>query len=109
MMLEFVVYNIFDVFPGKVFQQTVGIPMGTDCAPLPADVFLYSYGGDFIQPLLSTGKKQLASRFNLTFRYIDDVLSINNPELENYLGQMYPAELEITDITENTTSTSYLD
>ena len=53
--------------------------------------------------------KHSASRFNLTYRYIDDVLSINNPEFENYLGQMYPAELEIKDTTESTTSASYLD
>ena len=108
-MLEFLVDNIFVVFAGKVFQQTVGIPMGTNCAPLLADIFLYSYEADFIQSLLSTGKKHLASRFNLTYRYIDDVLSINNPEFENYLGQMYPAELEIKDTTESTTSASYLD
>ena len=82
--------------------------MCTNCAALIADIFLYSYEADFIQPLLSTGKKQLASRFNLTYRYIDDVLSINNPEFENYLGQMYPAELESKDTTENTTSASYL-
>ena len=108
-MLEFLVDNIFVVFAGKVFQQTVGIPMGTNCVPLLADIFLYSYEADFIQSLLSTGKKHLASRFNLTYRYIDDVLSINNPEFENYLGQMYPAELEIKDTTESTTSASYLD
>ena len=106
---KFLVDNIFVVFAGKVFQQTVGIPMGTNCAPLLADIFLYSYEADFIQSLLSTGKKHLASRFNLTYRYIDDVLSINNPEFENYLGQMYPAELEIKDSTESTTSASYLD
>ena len=35
--------------------------------------------------------------------------SINNPEFKNYLGQMYPAELEIKDTTEGTTSASYLD
>ena len=108
-MLEFLVDNIFVVFAGKVFQQTVGIPMGTNCAPLLVDIFLYSYEADFIQSLLSTGKKNLASRFNLTYRYIDDVLSINNPEFENYLGKMYPAELEIKDTTESTTSASFLD
>ena len=43
------------------------------------------------------------------YRYIDDVLSINNPEFENYLGQMYPAELEIKDTTESNSSASYLD
>ena len=58
--------------------------------------------------LLSTGKKQLSSQFNLTYRYIDDVLSINNSELENYLDQMCPAELEIKNITESISSVSYL-
>ena len=51
----------------------------------------------------------MASRFNFTYRYIDDVLSINNPEFENYLGQMYPVELEIKGTTESNTSASYLD
>ena len=89
-MLEFLVDNIFVVFAGKVFQQIVGIPMGTNCTPLLADIFLYSYEAEFIQSLLSAGKKRLASQFNFTYRYIDDVLSFNNPDFENYLGQMYP-------------------
>ena len=108
-MLEFLVDNIFVVFGGKVFQQIVGIPMGTNCAPVLADIFLYSYEAEFIQSLLSTGKKKLSSQLNFTYRYIDDVLSNNNPDFENYLGQMYPAELEIKDTTESNTSASYLD
>ena len=68
-----------------------------------------SYEAEFIQSLLSAGKKRLASQFNFTYRYIDDVLSINNPDFENYLGQMYPPELEIKDTTESNTSASYLD
>ena len=126
-MIEFLVDNIFVVFGGKVFKQIVGIPMGTNCAPLLADIFLYSYEAEFIQSLLSTGKKvrlgycltpyqrlwlyngaplvafydtlgirrtysrlkppasprgstgkkKIASQFNFTYRYIDDVLSIN--------------------------------
>ena len=57
------------------------------------------------------GKKQLASRFDQTCILIDNVLSINNAEFENYLSQMYmyPAEVEIKDTTENITSSSYLD
>ena len=56
-MLEFLVDNIFVVFAGIVFHQTVGIPMGTNCVPLLADICLYSYEADFIQSLLSMGKK----------------------------------------------------
>ena len=59
--------------------------------------------------MLSTGKKKIASQFNFTYRYIDDVLSINYPDFDNYLGQMYPAELGIKDTTESNTSASYLD
>ena len=92
-MLEFLVDNIFVVFAGKVFQQIIGIPMGTNRAPLLADIFLYSYEAEFIQSLLSTDRKRLASQFNFIYRYIDDVLSINNPDFENYLGQMYPLNL----------------
>ena len=103
-MLEFLVDNIFAVFSGKVFQQTVGIPMGTNYSP-SSRRHLSVFEADFIQ----TRKKELKSQFNLTYRYFDDVLSINNPEFEICLGQMYPAELEIKDTTESTTSASYLD
>ena len=108
-MLEFLVDNIFVVFAGKFFQQIIGIPMGTHCVPLLADIFLYSYEAEFIQSLLSYGRKRLASQFNLTYRYIDDVLSIYNPDFENYPGQMYPPELQIKATTESDTSASYLD
>ena len=40
-MLDFLVDNIYVVFGDQVFQQTVGIPMGTNCAPLLADLFLF--------------------------------------------------------------------
>ena len=111
-MLEFLVDNLFSWFlPEKsssiqsAFQWVRIVPLFSPTS----FCFLYSYEADFIQSLLSTGKKQLASWFNLTYRYIDDVLSINKQEFENYLGQMYPAELEIKDTTESTTSASYLD
>ena len=82
--------------------------MGTNCAPLLANILLYSNEAEFIQSLLSAGKTRLASQLNFTYRYIEDVLSINNPVIKIYLGQMYPPELEIKDTTESNTSASYL-
>jgi hypothetical protein len=81
-MLEFLIDNIYVVVGGQVFQQSVGIPMGTNCSPLLADLFLYSYEAKFIQKLLHEKKKTLAVAFNSTFRYIDDVLSINNNQFQ---------------------------
>ena len=69
-MLEFLVDNIFVVFGGKVFQQIVGIPMGTNCAPLLADIFLYSYEAEFIQSLLSAGKKKISISVQLHIQII---------------------------------------
>jgi hypothetical protein len=83
--------RIYVVVGGRVFQQSVGIPMGTNCAPLLADLFLYSYEAEFIQKLLNEKKKALAVAFNSTpFRYIDDVLSINNNHFHSYVGSIYP-------------------
>ena len=101
-MLEFLIDNKFVIFGGRVFQQTVGIPMGTNCAPLLADLFLYLYQADFIQGLLKKREKKLSRSFNLTFHYIDDVLG-------DFVDRIYPIELEIRDTTDTDRSASYLD
>jgi hypothetical protein len=51
-MLGFLIDNIFVVLGNTIFQQTVRIPMGNNCVPFLADLFLYSYEAEFIQILL---------------------------------------------------------
>ena len=58
-----------------------------------------------ISALIEKETVKLASRFNFTYRYIDDILSIN-PDFENVRGQMYPVALKAKDTTENITSAS---
>jgi hypothetical protein len=108
-ILEFLIDNIFVMFGGRVFKQTVGILMGTNFAPLLVDLFLYSYEADFIQGLLKKNKKKLARSFNFTFCYIDDVLSLNNSRFGEFVDRLYPIELEIKDTTDTDMSVSYLD
>ena len=74
--------------------------MGPNSAPLLADLFLYSYEAEFIQTLIKSGKRHLAKSFCFTYRYIDDVVSINNPKFGNYIDDIYPAELKIKDTTD---------
>ena len=83
--------------------------METNCAPLSADLFLYSYEARFIQGLLQKKEKKIAKSFSFSFRYIDDVLSLNNPQFKDYLHLIYPSELEIKETTDTPTSASYLD
>ena len=46
---------------------------------------------------------------NLTYRYVDDVLSINHHNFHNYVHLIYPEALDIKDSTETDISASYLD
>ena len=108
-MLNFLIDNIFVEFGGQVFQQTIGIPMGTNCAPLLADLFLYTYEADFMQMLQKSGAKNQCSKFNFTFRYIDDVLSLNNSKFSDYIEDIYPEEFEIKDTTDSPQFSNYLD
>ena len=55
----------------------VGIPMRTNCAPLMADLFLYSYENELLDTLIKEGKRKLARKFNLSFSYIDDLILIS--------------------------------
>jgi hypothetical protein len=80
--------------------------MGTNCAPLLSELFLYSYEADFIQGLLKKNEKKLARSFNFTFRYIADVLSLNNYRFDDFNDHIYPIGIEIKDTTDTDRSTS---
>jgi hypothetical protein len=84
--------------------------MGKNCAPLIVGLFLYSYEGDLIQWLLKKNKKKLARSSNFTFRYIDDVLSLNNCKFGDFVDHIYPIAFAILkDTTDTARSASYLD
>ena len=106
---QVIIDNIFVSFGGILFQQVVGIPMGTNCTPLLADLFLYSYESEFLQKLVKDKKIHEARAFNFTYRYIDDVLSINNSRFAEFLPLIYPPELEVKETTDNASAASFLD
>jgi len=83
--------------------------MGTNCAPLLADLFIYSYEADFIQGFSRKMKKKLTRSFNFTFRHINDVLSLNNSRFGDFVDRIYPIELETKNTTDTDRSASYLD
>jgi hypothetical protein len=83
-MFVFLIDNIHIVVGWLVFQQSVGIPLGTNCAPLLADLFLYSYEAEFIQKLVNEKKKNLLLWSSIWhFDNIDDVLSVNNNQFHS--------------------------
>jgi hypothetical protein len=108
-MLEFLIDSIFVSFGGTLFQQIASMPMGTNCAPLLADLFSYSYESEILQKIVKDKRIHEAGAFNLKYRYIDDVLSINNSRFAEFLPLIYPPELEVKETTDTASSASFLD
>ena len=75
-MIEFLIDDIFVQFGGCLFSQVIGVPMGTNCVPLLADLFLYSY--EFLGNMIRSGHRRFARSFKLCYRYIDDWIVYNN-------------------------------
>jgi hypothetical protein len=108
-MLKFLIDSTFVMFGRRICQQTVGIHIVTNCGPLLANLFLYSYEADFIQGFLKRSEKKLVGSFKFPFRYIDVVLSLNNSRFGDFVDRIYPIEFEIKDTTDTDRSASYID
>ena len=84
--------------------------MGTNCVPSMADLFLYSYKNEFLDELVKEGKRKLARKFNLSYRYTDDLISFNiNKSFKEFISDIYPKEVTISETTESTSVASCLD
>ena len=75
--LHYLLDNIFIRFGSKLYRQIVGIPMGTNCAPLVAGLFLFCYERDFMLSLSDNNQTDIIEAFNCTSRYLDDLLNID--------------------------------
>ena len=106
--LHYLLDNIFIRFGSKLYRQIVGIPMGTNCAPLVADLFLFCYGRDFMLSLSDNNQTDIIEAFNSTSRYLDDLLNIDNPYFEQMVGQIYRTELQLNKANSSDTDAKYL-
>ena len=107
--LSFLLDNIYIRFVTKLYRQIAGIPMGTNCAPLVADLFLFCYERDFMKNLSSDNKADVIKAFNLTFRYLSDLLNIDNLYFEGMVNQIYPPELQLNKANTSDTEAPFLD
>ena len=85
--------DIFIRFRTKLYRQTIGIPMGTNCAPLVADLFLFCYERDFMKSLSRENQADIIEAFNSTSRYLDDLLNIDIIYFDQMVDRIYPTEL----------------
>ena len=107
--LHYILENVFIRFGSKLYRKIVGIPKGTNCAPLVADLVLLCYERDFVLSLSDNNQTDIIEAFNSTSRYLGDLLNIVNPYLEQMVGQVYPTELQLNKANSSDTQAPFLD
>ena len=107
--LIYLLDNIYIRFGTKLYRQIVGIPMGTNWAPLVADLFLFCYERDFMTSLSDVKQAEILEAFKSTSRYLDDLLNIDNPYFEGMVNRIYPPELQLNKANTSDTEAPFLD
>ena len=108
--LHFVIGNSYVLFKKKVYRQVVGIPMGTNCAPHLANIFLHMYEKQFIKSLNDKGKEKVSGFLNHMFRYQDDCLVLNDyRQFKRYINTIYPDVMVLENTNVNRVESNYLD
>ena len=92
--LTFLLDNISIRFGYELYKQIVGIPMGTNCAPLVAELFSFCYERDFMLSLSEDNQSGVIEAFNSTSRYLDDLFNIDNNFFDSMVNRIYPSELQ---------------
>ena len=105
--LTFLFDNIFIHFGTKLYRQVVGIPMGTSCASLVADLLLFCYERDFMMSLSDDKQADVIDAFYTTSRYLDDILNINNVYFVDMVCQIYPSELQLNKANASDTKAAF--
>ena len=73
----------------------IGIPIGTNCAPFVADLFLFCYEKDFMKSLSRENQADIVEAFNSTSRYLYDLLNIDNIYFDQMVDRIYPTKLQL--------------
>ena len=107
--LTFLLDNIYIRFGSKLYRQIVGIPMGTNCAPLVGDLFLFCYERDAKLSLSDDKKSEVIEAFNSTSRYLDDLFNIDDNFFDSMVSHIYPSELQLNKTNVSETEASFLD
>ena len=67
--------------------------MGTSCAPLAADLFLFYYERDFMLSFSDANQSEVIEAFSSTSRYQNDLFNIDNNFFDRKVNHIYPSEL----------------
>ncbi len=113
-LLCLLIDNCFISVGDTVFRQKIGIPMGADCSPLIANLFLYSFECSWMRKMKAENvmideKNAVVDEFTSCFRFIDDLLVLNNPMFKEFVNEIYPESLKVNQENTDSSEATFLD
>jgi hypothetical protein len=87
--------QLFVIFGGYIFQQSVIIPLGTNIVPLLVKFYFKIVWGRLHNGASQKTWTEARRSFNFTFRYLGDVLSLYT--FGDFVDHIYHIELQIKD------------
>ena len=108
--IEMIIDNSYIIYKNVIYRQVIGIPMGTNCAPYLANIFLFMYESMYIKHLVDSKQVKKASCLRNIYRYQDDAIVFNDNGMFNTIYKdIYPEELVLLNTNVSANSCNYLD
>ena len=109
-LIDFIINNSYVVYQGQVYRQIIGIPMGTNCAPDLANIYLHVFEYNYIHSLIDNNNYDFAKKLSNIFRYQDDLIVFNDDGMfETIIQDIYPPVMELENTNLSPNKVNYLD
>jgi len=108
-LIEYVVTNTYFSLGDNIYKQSHGIPMGTDCAPQLANLYLHGVEYKYLIKTMHSNYA-LAKKLSMTGRYIDDLTNFNGGNIfDKVKTDIYPSSLDLIRVNDKNTNADVLD
>lgn len=108
-LLTYILDNLYIKYFDEIYKQIIGVPMGSTCGPDLANLFLFAYEYQYICELINSGDFNY-SKLRFIFRYIDDLISLNDKGLfDKIFADIYPDVLKLNNTNITADNANYLD
>ena len=108
--IDWLIDNIYVTFSDTIIRQIIGVPIGTNCEPLQANLYLSRYEYTWVKKNTDARNYSLLHHFKSCFRYIDDLLTLNNNDyFDQHKNEIYPKSLILRKESRNSKKVHFLD
>ena len=108
-MIDWLINNLYFTFGNLVFKQTIGIPMGTDCAPYLANLMLHQLEFNYMISIMNKDFTAV-QKFKNIYRYIDDISILNDDGyFKDHYKDIYGKDLELKLVNKDPKEANILD